>query len=160
MLLTPRFLLVVLFVMISSSQGFDGAREKEYLGNVDTFRGFENLPRPSKVASACICGLRSAKCCARKKMLSKSTVTPSHDFDDMRKPDDIKHEYNVRGLENVQRSSAIASACFCGVTSFKCCGKKRMLSKVKEASRGNLAVQSADFGDKPTSKWLRREDHH
>lgn len=71
MLLTPRFLLVILFVMISSSQGFDGAREKEYLGNVDTFRGFENLPRPSKVASACICGLRSAKCCGRKKMLSK-----------------------------------------------------------------------------------------
>ncbi|KAL9969865.1 hypothetical protein ACROYT_G022133 [Oculina patagonica] len=136
MLLTPSFLLTILFIVISPSLAFDGSRGKESAEHLDNIPGFYNILRQS----------------------SKPKVSPSQDVDNMRKEENVKRVEDVRGNENVKRSFKSASACFCGVTSAHCC-LDQVLRKIEEVRR-SFAVPKADFANKPTSERLQLEDRH
>ncbi|KAJ7394484.1 hypothetical protein OS493_000296 [Desmophyllum pertusum] len=123
------FLFTIFFT--TPSLAFDVISEQEYKGNVDNSREFKNLQQRSQIASACICGFTSFECCGRKRALTKPGFTSLESFDDIHTQKGVKNARRVREFDNRQRPSKMSSACLCGVTSFKCCGKKRMLTKVK-----------------------------
>lgn len=67
MLLTPSFLLAILFIMISPILAFDDSRVKESAASWDDIRGFDNIPRrSSKVAFTFFCRFASLRCCGAK----------------------------------------------------------------------------------------------
>ncbi|XP_020608039.1 uncharacterized protein LOC110046693 [Orbicella faveolata] len=93
--LTPVFLFVALFIMITPVLADDEASEQEITAKIAHPRQFQ----------------------------------------DWYSQGDTK---NIRGLANLQRASRTFSPCFCGLTSLKCCLRKRTLAKVEEA--GNISV--------------------
>lgn len=65
------FQFITFYLMIWSSLALDQSSKQEYNGHLAKFLELENLHRSPKVASACICGLNSMKCCRRKRALEK-----------------------------------------------------------------------------------------
>lgn len=70
----------------------------------------------------------------------------------MRQGDDVKRVEVVRGFVNVQRPSKLASGCFCGLFSVKCCREKRMLSKVSCVHKNNFKTISSRFNGGASNK--------
>ncbi|KAL9970443.1 hypothetical protein ACROYT_G022819 [Oculina patagonica] len=74
---------------ISPSRDVDSIRKEDDVKRVEDVGGFENVQQPSKLDSACICGMFSVTCCRRKRMLSKIeevrssfAAVPKADFED------------------------------------------------------------------------------